>query len=111
MLTPGNSKLGQGGRIWGFGLPSQASCPGRSVACVASCYAYHLEQYRPSVRRRYARNLALSRRADFVKRVVALVSVGGCGPATPPALGRPGWRAEKASAVVGEEQKWEHGKN
>jgi hypothetical protein len=74
MLSPGNSKLGRRKRIWGFGLPSRLTCPGRSQACEGPCYSYHLERYRPTVRARYVRNLALSRRRDFARRVLAFLA-------------------------------------
>jgi hypothetical protein len=74
MLTPGNTKLGRRRRLWGFGLPSRSTCPGRSGACAAACYSYRLEQFRPGVRARYRRNLILSRRADFARRVLALIA-------------------------------------
>jgi len=74
MLTPGNSKLGRGKRIWGFGLPSRLTCPGKSEACEGPCYSSRLERFRPSVRERYRRNLALSRRRDFPGRVLSFLS-------------------------------------
>jgi hypothetical protein len=72
MLSPGNTKLG-GRRIWTFSLPSRTSCPGRSPLCARHCYSAHIERRRPSVRRRYQRNLRLSRRRDFVARVAAFI--------------------------------------
>ncbi len=77
MLTPGNQKLGRGRRIWGFGLPSRSTCPGRSPACSAPCYSAHLEAWRPSLRARYWRNLRLSRRPDFAERVLAFLQRKG----------------------------------
>jgi hypothetical protein len=74
MLTPGNAKLGRRRRIWGFGLPSRRTCPGKSPACEGPCYSYRLEAIRPAVRTRYARNLALSRRPDFAQRVLAFLA-------------------------------------
>jgi hypothetical protein len=74
MLTPGNTKLGRRRRLWGFGLPSRSTCPGRSALCAAACYSYRLEQFRPGVRARYRRNLALSRRSDFARRVLDLLA-------------------------------------
>jgi hypothetical protein len=74
MLSPGNGKLGPGRRIWSFSLPSRRTCPGRSEACVGPCYAYQLERWRSSVRRRYSKNLVLSRRRDFVSKVVAFIA-------------------------------------
>ena len=73
MLSPGNSKLGGRRRIWTFSLPSRTSCPGRSPLCERQCYSYHIERRRPSVRQRYERNLRLSRRPDFVTRMVAFI--------------------------------------
>jgi hypothetical protein len=74
MLTPGNRKLG-GRLIWGFGLPSgtPAVCPGLSAACRAHCYAAALERYRPAAAAAYRRNLARSRRPDFVRRIRAFL--------------------------------------
>lgn len=72
MLTRGNGKLGRG-RIWGFGLPSRATCPGQTPACSAHCYSAQIEAYRPSVRQRYQSNYALSRRSDFADRVCAFI--------------------------------------
>ena len=68
MLNPGNAKLGAKRRIWTFSLPSRTSCPGRSPLCARHCYSAHVERRRPSVRRRYQRNLRLSRRRDFAAR-------------------------------------------
>ncbi len=74
MLTPGNHKLG-GRRIWGFTLPSGTpdACPGRSPTCATHCYAAALERYRPAAAAAYRRNLALSRRRDFARRVRAFL--------------------------------------
>jgi hypothetical protein len=73
MFTTGNTKLGRGKRIWSFGLPSRQTCPGRSDLCARVCYAHRLESFRPTVRARYLRNLALSRHRDFADRVVAFL--------------------------------------
>lgn len=74
MLTRGNLKLG-GRRIWGFTLPSGEPdvCLGMSATCRAHCYAVALERYRPAAAAAYRRNLARSRRRDFVRRVVAFL--------------------------------------
>lgn len=74
MLTVGNRKLG-GRLIWSFSLPSglTAACPGASPACLAHCYARAFERYRPAAVERYRRNLALSRRRDFARRVRAFL--------------------------------------
>jgi hypothetical protein len=70
MFTPGNRKLGKG-LIWGFGLPSGRPdlCVGLSPECLAHCYARQIERLRPAVLARYEKNLRLSRRADFGRRV------------------------------------------
>ena len=73
MLTPGNQKLGGAGLIWGFGLPSRSSGPGRSPACAGPCYSARLEAFRPSLRLRYERNLTLSRKPNFARRVLAFL--------------------------------------
>ena len=73
MLTPGNTKLGPGRLIWGFGLPSQVTCPGMTPACSGPCYSFFLESLRPSLRLRYERNLELSRRPDFARLVLAFL--------------------------------------
>jgi hypothetical protein len=73
MLSPGNTRLGTTRAIWTFSLPSRTSCPGRSPLCARRCYSDHIERRRPSVRRRYERNLRLSRRPTFVARVVAFI--------------------------------------
>jgi hypothetical protein len=73
MLTAANRRLGVR-RIWGFGLPSRDTCPGRSDLCSRVCYSAHLESYRTAVRQRYRANLALSRRPDFARRVLELLT-------------------------------------
>ena len=74
MLTPGNKKLG-GHLIWGFGLPSGAAavCVGMTPTCRTHCYAIRTEGYRRTAARRYRRNLFLSRRRDFARRVRAFI--------------------------------------
>lgn len=74
MLTVGNRKLG-GRLIWSFSLPSGdlSSCPGATPTCVAHCYARAFERYRPAAAERYRRNLTLSRRRDFARRVRAFL--------------------------------------
>ena len=73
MLTKGNRKLG-GDRIWSFSLPSgsTATCPGAST-CETHCYARAFERYRPAAAERYRRNMALTRRRDFARRVRAFL--------------------------------------
>jgi hypothetical protein len=73
VLTPGNTKLGPGRLIWGFGLPSRATCPGRTASCAGPCSSASLEARRPALRRRYQRNLELSRWRDFARLVLAFL--------------------------------------
>jgi hypothetical protein len=73
MLNPGNQKLGIGRRIWSFSVPSRTTCPGRSTLCSSAWYSHHREQHRPSLRRRYQKNLILSQKSDFVPRVIAFI--------------------------------------
>jgi hypothetical protein len=78
MLTPGNKKLG-GHLIWGFGLPSGTVklCPGMTPTCKKVCYAVRLQGFRPQAAKLYQRNLKLTKRKEFVKRVRAfLISQG-----------------------------------
>jgi Gene product 88 len=74
MLTPGNHKLG-GHLIWGFALPSGTAgvCVGMTPTCRRHCYAVRTEAYRHRAAARYRRNLALSRRKDFARRVRAFL--------------------------------------
>jgi hypothetical protein len=44
-------------------------CPGSTPLCRRACYARQLERFRPKVRQAYARNLRLSRRRDFARRM------------------------------------------
>jgi hypothetical protein len=78
MLTPGNHKLG-GHRIWGFALPSGRTevCVGMTPTCRRHCYAVRTEQYRIRAATRYRRNLALSRRLGFARRVRAFLVAQG----------------------------------
>ena len=73
VLTPGNTKLGPGRLIWGFGLPSRATCPGMTPSCSGPCNSASLEALRPAMRSRYERNLGLSRRPDFARLVLAFL--------------------------------------
>jgi hypothetical protein len=74
VLSPGNTKLGRGRRIWSFSLPSRITCPGRSSVCERLCYSFRVEQHRPTVRDRYQRNLTLSRRPDFADRLTNFIA-------------------------------------
>jgi hypothetical protein len=74
VLTPGNKKLG-GRLVWGFGLPSGRPdlCVGLSADCVQHCYALRVEGLRPAVLARYEKNLRLTRRPDFARRVRSFI--------------------------------------
>jgi len=74
MLTRGNLKLGRH-RIWSFSLPSGTSetCPGMTPTCAQHCYAVAMERYRPTAAAKYQRNLVLTRRRDFARRVRAFL--------------------------------------
>lgn len=74
MLTRGNQKLGWK-LIWGFTLPSgtDAVCPGRTSVCSRYCYSSRLEKLRPKAHKAYRRNLALTLRKDFARRVYYFV--------------------------------------
>jgi hypothetical protein len=74
MLTPGNKKLGAH-LIWSFGLPSgQADvCVGMTPTCRRVCYSVRTEQYRLRAARQYERNLKLTHRRGFVRRVRAFL--------------------------------------
>ncbi len=72
LLCHGNNKLGHE-LIYSFGLPSgdPKVCVGKTAACEEVCYGKRVETYRASVRRRYERNLAASRKQSFAARVVS----------------------------------------
>jgi hypothetical protein len=78
VLTPGNKKLG-GHLIWGFGLPSGTAklCPGMTPTCRQVCYAVRLQSYRPQAAKLYRRNLLLTRRKNFVRRIRAFIIAQG----------------------------------
>ncbi|MCE9563917.1 MAG: hypothetical protein K8U57_17890 [Planctomycetes bacterium] len=74
MLTRGNRKLGSN-RIWTFTLPSGTTetCPGMTPTCQKHCYAIALERFRPVATARYRRNLALTQRRNFARRMQAFL--------------------------------------
>jgi len=74
VLTSGNKKLGSD-LIWGFGLPSgRASiCAGMTATCRKHCYAVRTEQYRATAKIHYEKNLKLTRKKDFVRRMRAFL--------------------------------------
>jgi hypothetical protein len=69
MLRCGNRKLGDR-LIWGFGIPSVATCPGSSGLCRKVCYSRRLEALRPSMRRHYQLNLEATLDHDFENRLL-----------------------------------------
>ncbi len=68
LLAQGNGKLGQS--IHHFDLPSIATCPGRSRACEAVCYASRGRFRADLVRNRLRWCLQQSRREDFADCMV-----------------------------------------
>ena len=66
-FSQGNKKLPKTTGI--FNLPAARTCPGKTAACSAYCYAIRPERFRPVVSRSRQDNLALSRRADFPLRL------------------------------------------
>jgi hypothetical protein len=72
LLTPGNRKLGLDQLvIWGFGIPSRDTCPGKTQVCSKYCYSANVEARFPTVHAHYVRNLQASKRADFTSRLLA----------------------------------------
>jgi DNA modification methylase len=69
LFTQGNKKLGE--NVFIFNLPVIATCPGRSAACEAVCYADWGYFRYPKNRQRNMRNLEASKSPDFVDRAVA----------------------------------------
>lgn len=68
LLVQGNQKLSAG--IFHFDLPAVSTCPGRSSLCERRCYARHGRFRYPVVQERLRWNLAQTKRADFVDRLV-----------------------------------------
>ena len=67
----GNMKVGD---VFSFSLPSRVTCLGASPWCLKHCYAYRYERLRPSCRRAYRRNLALTRDPEkFVKTMIGVI--------------------------------------
>jgi hypothetical protein len=57
-----------------FSLPAAKSCPGKTSACVANCYARKAEKAYPTVLPSHKRNMAETRRPDFVPLMVDLIT-------------------------------------
>jgi len=68
LLVKGNSKLGKS--VWSWSLEAGRTCPGKSPACAKECYAAAGAYVYPSVIRGQRRRLRISRRPDFVDRMV-----------------------------------------
>ena len=68
LLAQGNGKLGQS--IHHFDLPAVTTCPGRSPACEAVCYANHGRFHTNLVRERLRCCWQQSQREDFADRMV-----------------------------------------
>lgn len=86
LLVLGNAKLGRS-LVWSFSLPAGDTCPGKSAACSAACYAKSGNYNRYSVQQKYATNLARSKDPGFVgdiltelrKTAATVVRVHGSG--------------------------------
>ena len=76
-LSHGNKKLISNNEIsfliWN--LPSVITCPYRTIHCEHFCYAEKSERVYPSVLPSRQKNFELSRRADFVERMIYTISV------------------------------------
>lgn len=68
LLGEGNTKLGP--LVHTFSLQTGATCPGKTPACAAVCYAARGYFCMPANQRKFAYNLRATRRRDFVARVV-----------------------------------------
>jgi hypothetical protein len=66
-ISFGNKKIGD---IWSFSLPSFVTCPGASTWCREKCYSRRYEQYRPSCRYSYNKNLATSLMPHFIPKIL-----------------------------------------
>lgn len=80
-LSRGNRKLEKASRlflIWN--LPAVESCPGATPTCRRYCYARKAERMYRNVLECRKRNMAASRRPDFVSGIVALIEKAGPRP-------------------------------
>ncbi len=68
LLVLGNTKLGENIHQWS--IPAVQTCPGRSAVCEAVCYASSGRFVMAPVQARLKENLEVSRRGDFVARMV-----------------------------------------
>jgi hypothetical protein len=68
MLTSGNQKLGH---IGSFSIPYRTTCPGRTTACLAHCYAKRGFYTMPSTKTALRRNHRLSKRKQFADAIIS----------------------------------------
>lgn len=67
----GNSKVGE---VFNFSLPSKTTCPGASPWCQKHCNMSRFEQFRPTCRNAYTRNLSIAKNYDqFTKTVIGIL--------------------------------------
>lgn len=76
LLTLGNGKVGDAIHLWS--LPAVLSCPGRSPACAAACYARRGRYRFHAVRDRLHANYDRTRDPDFATTMSAEVRRRGC---------------------------------
>lgn len=74
-LVYSNKKLGSG--VWHFSLPAITTCPGRTGACEAACYACKAHYHQTNVKRRLAINEAARNDPKFVSRVTLQIRQDG----------------------------------
>lgn len=72
-LTLGNHKLGKAIHAWSITPGKAHSCVGETAACSGNCYAKHGFFIMPNVAAAHAANLALSKSADFVRKMRAAI--------------------------------------
>jgi hypothetical protein len=68
-FSKGNRKITNNVLIWN--LPAISTCPGSSTECRKFCYALKAERLYPSCLASREKNLAFSKREDFVEEIVA----------------------------------------
>lgn len=68
LLTQGSGKLGEALHVWS--LPAVSTCPGSTPTCRRECYAKKGRFSTGYVLKRLRRNLAESKKPDFVERIV-----------------------------------------
>jgi len=74
-LVYSNKKLGHG--VWHFSLPAILTCPGRTDACEAACYADKGHYHQTNVKQRLAINNAARMDPRFVSRVTLQIQQDG----------------------------------